>query len=140
MRALGHGCDLSDLEYPGVTVGARETPERLKAEELLSTKGPFSPFFHLKGDILEPLINSIASETDQIQCDKIFHFLAFNAPPGYSGGNLDWLFEFVRDNTMRIQRNIKNYKPKMQRLFEGLLRSRTSRRLRKLFGRKSESH
>ncbi|EER10429.1 hypothetical protein Pmar_PMAR023803 [Perkinsus marinus ATCC 50983] len=95
---------------PGIEV---EGEERSRAEEALSQGGPFSPLAHLKGKTVGPLITSIdwKADSEQLKCDKIFHFIANHPPGGYPKGDLRWLFDFVEANTERIQGIIEGWEP-----------------------------
>ncbi|KAF4748044.1 hypothetical protein FOZ62_007106 [Perkinsus olseni] len=109
VEAYEHSEDLGTVVYPEIKAGPVGTDKRNHIEKVLLKEGPFSPLGHLKGDVLNPLIESIdwQSDNDQLKCEKIYHFAALNAPDGYKSGNLDWLFHFVHENTERIEKQVR---------------------------------
>ncbi|KAF4681431.1 hypothetical protein FOZ60_012109 [Perkinsus olseni] len=109
VEAYEHSEDLGTVVYPEIKAGPVGTDKRNHIEKVLLKEGPFSPLGHLKGDVLNPLIESIdwQSDNDQLKCEKIYHFAALNAPVGYKSGNLDWLFHFVHENTERIEKQVR---------------------------------
>ncbi|KAF4689032.1 hypothetical protein FOZ60_002133 [Perkinsus olseni] len=100
-----------DGGYPKIEVGARGTEERSRAEEMLLKEGPFSPLAHLKGNATKSLINKIdwSSGYNTRTCETIYHFLAFHPYGKYVRGDLDWLFDFVKDNAERIQDQLEEW-------------------------------
>ncbi|KAF4666387.1 hypothetical protein FOL46_003098 [Perkinsus olseni] len=100
-----------DGGHPKIEVGARGTEERSRAEEMLLKEGPFSPLAHLKGNATKSLINKIdwSSGYNTRTCETIYHFLAFHPCGKYVRGDLDWLFDFVKDNAARIQDQLEEW-------------------------------
>ncbi|KAF4734146.1 hypothetical protein FOZ63_021558 [Perkinsus olseni] len=113
VKALEYGRGESGRKYPKIEVGAKD---RGRAENVLSEGGraPFSPFAHLKRAALDRLIKDIDWKKDggEDTCERIYFFLAFNAPDGYVNGNLAWLFDFVNKNAPRIEKQVRELQKK----------------------------
>ncbi|KAF4653175.1 hypothetical protein FOZ61_009149 [Perkinsus olseni] len=109
VKAYEHSEDLGTLVYPEIKAGPVGTDERNHIEKVLLKEGPFSPLGHLKGNVLNPLIDSIdwQSDNDQLKCEKIYHFAALHGPVRCKSENLDWLFYFVHENTKRIEKQVR---------------------------------
>ncbi|KAF4720676.1 hypothetical protein FOZ62_013115 [Perkinsus olseni] len=125
VKAIEYGRGHSGWVSPKIEAGAVGTKARGRAEKLLSEGGraPFSPFAHLKGAALDRLIKDIDWKKDggedlikdidwkkdggEDTCERIYFFLAFNAPDGYVNGNLAWLFDFVNKNAPRIEKQVR---------------------------------
>ncbi|KAF4710989.1 hypothetical protein FOZ62_023356 [Perkinsus olseni] len=114
VSASEHGREVSGLVDPEVKVGRKK---RRQAEKTLSEGGPFSPFAHLKGHALDRLIEDIDWEADGAEdtCKRIYYFLAFNAPEGYTNKNLVWLYDFVNKNALKIENKIKGLQKELSR-------------------------
>ncbi|KAF4653366.1 hypothetical protein FOL46_009225, partial [Perkinsus olseni] len=114
VSASEHGRGVSGLVDPEVKVG---TKKRRQAEKALSEGGPFSPFAHLKGHALDRLIEDIDWEADGAEgtCERIYYFLAFNAPEGYTNKNLVWWYDFVNKNALKIEKKIKDLQKDLNR-------------------------
>ncbi|KAF4649647.1 hypothetical protein FOL46_001605, partial [Perkinsus olseni] len=106
--ALGCSRGLANRKYKKIEVGPREAYDRLQAEETLSEGGPFSPLGHLQEGDIDRLMKTIDWDwdSDTYKCEKIYHFLAFNAPEGYGKKNLDWLFDAVNKKTDQAEKTI----------------------------------
>ncbi|KAF4704957.1 hypothetical protein FOZ62_000075 [Perkinsus olseni] len=105
VKAYSHHPAEDGWRYPTMKVKAGQ---RSKAEKKL---GPYSPLGHLKGDVLDPLITTINWERDseQVTCERIYHFIAFHAPEGYVNKTFDWLFDFVDENADRVEKAVRQW-------------------------------